>query len=71
MDLGTPSVVLMRSWLPSGDGSSSEVNVPALQFPVLQKPADQPWFSNYVMVPLAKEILDQKQDGPVVMPMVK
>ncbi len=71
VDLGTPSVVLMRSWLPSGDGSSSEVNVPALQFPVLQKPADQPWFSNYVMVPLAKEILDQKQDGPVVMPMVK
>ncbi len=71
VDLGTPTVVLMRTWLPSGDGSSAEVNVPALQFPVLQKPADQPWFSNYVTVPLAKEILDQKQDGPVIMPMVK
>lgn len=69
--VGTPSVVLMRSWLPSADGTSGEVFVPGLRFPVLEAPADQPWFSTSVMVPLPKEILDQRQQVPEIMPMLK
>lgn len=67
----TPSVVLMRSWLPSADGTSGEVFVPGLRFPVLETPADQPWFSTAIMVPLPKEILDQRQQVPEIMPMLK
>ncbi len=69
--VGEPSVVLMSTWMPAKDGTSGEVFVPALRFPVLEKPADQPWFAQAVMVPLPKEILDQRQQVPEIMPMLK
>jgi hypothetical protein len=39
---------------------------------VLDKPADQPWFRNAVVIPLAKDLLDladEQNNGGVITPM--
>lgn len=69
VQLGDPEIVLTLSWKPREDGMSDELYVPALRFPVLNPPADQPWFRKAVLVPLVKETLDAAvQPGAVPEP---
>lgn len=70
VELGTPETVLTRTWATRADGMGEEILVPALRFPVLNPPADQPWFRKAVVIPLTKQTLDavQPQDGVGIMP---
>jgi hypothetical protein len=68
--LGTPSLVYMRYWIANGN-TSSEVYVPALYFPVTEKPADAQYLQDGITVPLAKEVLDQYGQNPDIMPLEK
>ncbi len=45
--------------------TSNELYIPALRFPVLNVPNDQPYFQKFITVPLVKEVLDQydRQNG--------
>lgn len=70
VELGTPTLGLVRSWLQGpNDISGNEVYTPALIFPATSKDAKHPYYSKYVVVPLAKEILDdrekQQQQPPI------
>ncbi len=58
VELGTPKIVLVRSWQQTGE-RSAEILVPALVFPVKNAPEGL-WRQN-VVVPLAKDVLDAAQ----------
>lgn len=60
--LGTPERVLMRAW-----SGGQEVVVPALRFPVLDKPEGQMWFRDAVMIPLVKDLLAVPTPNPILM----
>ena len=61
IELGAPELVLTRIWLPRPNSLADELLAPALRFPILNPPADQPWFRDNVTVPLAKELIEQSQ----------
>jgi hypothetical protein len=56
VELGTPELVLTRSWQYDGR-SSSQLLVPALRFPVTKAP--QNFWQQAVVIPLAKDILER------------
>lgn len=70
VELGTPVNVYMRYWLADGN-TSKELYVPALYFPVKEKPQDAPYLQDGITVPLVKEVLDQYGQTPEIMPMEK
>lgn len=57
--LGTPETVqvLMPQWDPE-TGTSLELYVPALRFPLVDKPESMAYGPDYVIVPMVKDILD-------------
>lgn len=67
IELGAPELVLTKMWVPRAAGAADELLVPALRFPVLNPPADQPWFRDNVTVPLAQELLEQSQPPITIM----
>ncbi len=71
IQLGTPVLGLTRLWQNlEAERKSQELFVPALIFPILNK--DTGFYQNHVVIPLAKEIIDQQNipDGkPVPLPM--
>jgi len=69
LQLGAPERVYIPHYQFSYETqTSNELFVPALRFPILNVPADQPYFNKFVVVPLPKEILDQleKQSNGVM-----
>jgi hypothetical protein len=62
LELGTPAqgYVNMYRML---DQHSEQLLVPALIFPVLNAPEDQPWFRKNVIVPLAADLLARQDMG--------
>ncbi len=69
LQLGAPERVYVAHYQYSYDTqSSNELFIPALRFPILNAPKDQPYFQKFVVVPLPKEILDnqEKQMGGVM-----
>ncbi len=66
LNLGTPEKIYMPhyQYVPES-GMSTELYVPALKFPVLNIPTDQPYFyQKFIIVPLVKEILPQYEPQP-------
>lgn len=64
VQLDTPTVELIRVWNYK-DNDSQELLIPSLAFPVVDPPADGPYYKKTVIVSLIKEILDQpKQSLP-------
>lgn len=63
VELGTPTVGLVKLWVPKSN-SSDEVYVPAYIFPVTNVPGNVPFYQKSVVVPMVKEILDQSQEQP-------
>ena len=55
--LGTPELVLVKIYRYTQD-SAEELFVPAFRFPVLEKPADHPYYSDAIIVPLVPELLN-------------
>lgn len=70
IELGAPETVLTRTWKYNADGTSVELLVPSLRFPVLNPPPEDPWFRRAVIVPLAKELLDASAPVPMPLPAV-
>jgi len=73
LSLGTPerSFVQVYRYV---DNRNDELMVPALVFPIIDKPTTGYYGQNYVVVPLVKELLDeleQGQGGMEIMPMLK
>jgi len=59
LELGTPEFILARIWKqPAGYGMAQEFFIPSYFFPIINKPDNAPTWINGVVVPLAKEILD-------------
>ncbi len=74
--LGTPSLMYVQNYVFDGTtGKSDELYVPALFFPIENAQAGIGIYRKYVVVPLAKELLDQREDMlgdlPVPMPVVE
>lgn len=68
--LGTPERVLLHYSMYSGsEAEGKELEVPALAFPILDKPSDAPWLPSRVIVPLPKDILEQQTQILPPMPM--
>jgi hypothetical protein len=68
LKLGTPELHLVRHWhyVSGQEKGSSELYVEALFFPITNlDELDQPFHREYVVVPLAKEILDSRSEEPV------
>lgn len=76
LSLGTPEKIYIShyQYVPE-TGLSNELYVPALKFPVMNIPTDQPYFyQRFIVVPLVKEILTQYEPQPgqppvTIMPM--
>jgi hypothetical protein len=70
LTLGEPQMVLMRVWQPNANGTSNELYMPALRFPITDKPTGDQYFSrDNVIIPLIKEVLDQA-NRPVPYPVL-
>lgn len=72
--LGTPTEGYLHTiTYDATTGSSQELYVPALIFPVMDKPTSvegveyMPYIQDYVVVPLAAEILETAEEGAVIM----
>jgi len=64
LELGTPSLHYFQHYVYADKlGSPSELYVPALFFPILNPPEELGIYHRYVIVPLAKEILDQREES--------
>lgn len=68
LQIGTPVQSYMQYWVYK-DGINEEYLIPALVFPILEKPQDDYFYKNYVVVPLTKELLSQHKKnndgGPI------
>lgn len=62
IDLGTPTRVYTSMWMNDGSG---EVIVPALSFPVTKGPEGQYYYNKAIVVPLAKDLLQIPEPGPI------
>lgn len=69
LEVGDPEEVLISHWLPTPDGTHQELFIPALKFPVLEPPDDDPYYGDGVVVPIAKDILDYLARPPIPMPL--
>lgn len=78
LNLGTPEKIYIPhyQYLPESN-VANELYVPALKFPVLNIPTDQPYFyQRFIIIPLVKEILPQYEPQPgqppvTIMPLTK
>ncbi len=68
LDLGTPTIAYVQTWLQQGD-QGAEVYAPALVFPITNAPAD--YWRKSVVIPLAKELLDAQNAVPTPVPMME
>lgn len=77
IDLGDPEEVYVKIYI-YRDNKNSELLVPALRFPILNRPDDMNFYRKSVIVPLSVEIMSDRYqimtpvvDGPMPTPMVK
>lgn len=73
IELGTPTLSHIKVWQ-YADGVSHELIVPAYVFPIVKKPDMTDIYQTSIIVPLAKELLDQRDNsigGGEVMPLEK
>jgi hypothetical protein len=69
--LANPKLVLAHTWQNSaGSNVSQELYVPAIRFEVVKTAGINVW-RRFVTVPLVKEILDEREKQPQIMPMMK
>lgn len=75
LDLGTPEQILMKSYRWNGS-TSDELYVPALRFPIINMPKDQPFYATSITIPLASELFDARYNpetgggfggGPIIL----
>lgn len=62
--LGTPTYSYVQIWQHDGR-TSNQLFVPALIFPVTEKPDNEYFFKENVVVPLAKDMVEQRLTPPV------
>lgn len=61
--LGEPEEVLMKHWKYE-DGENRELVIPALRFPIIETPEGRYFYQEAVVVPLAAEILAERDEEP-------
>ena len=69
IELGTPELVLVKLWHWDGK-ASQELFSPAYRFPVMNKPQDQLYFQDALVIPIATQLLENQYGvggGPVLM----
>jgi hypothetical protein len=65
VEIGTPTLVYMKTWNIQST-ETNELLVPAFLFPITKQPEEGTMYQNNIIVPLAKEILLEKENhGPV------
>jgi hypothetical protein len=71
VEIGTPSTILMRMYhYDQKNSRNSELLVPALMFPIIKAPENEPYFSQkYITVPIIKELLNVNNDPIRIMPL--
>jgi len=67
-ELGTPERIYMR-FMTYDSFETNELLVPALLFPIAEAPEGKSMFRKNIIVPLAKELLEENNDIPVPRPM--
>jgi len=69
VELGTPEVGLMEMWKYNQEKNKSDIlYIPSLVFPVVKASEENYYYSKNLVVPLAKEIIEQRQDVPIGIP---
>lgn len=72
VEIETPNQEYMAVWRYNQNMQLSEMLiVPALVFPVVNAPTDGYYYQNKIIVPLAKELLEQNQSGPYPVPLLE
>ncbi|MCX6738124.1 MAG: hypothetical protein NTY11_01755 [Candidatus Parcubacteria bacterium] len=70
LEIGAPKKAYMTFYNYS-EGKSEELLVPALLFPILEKPKDAYFYQDNIIVPLAKELLEADNGTPTPIPLLK
>lgn len=61
VQLGTPKLSLISYWrFGKGEGANEELLIPALVFPIKEKPTEGYFYRENVVIPLVKEIIDER-----------
>lgn len=71
VELGEPRFIYLKHWIYESGRSGEEILVPALLFPIINKPKDSYVYRNNVIVPLATDLLGNNGGYPVPVPMMK
>lgn len=59
--LGTPKISLVSIWnFDDNTGVNEELFIPAMVFPVIEKPEEGYFYSNNIIIPLVKDVLDER-----------
>ncbi len=71
VELGTPTRAYVQTWK-YDNGKNDELLVPALIFPIINRPADMVYYygQNYIVVPLVKEMIAELGKQPEFMPLI-
>lgn len=71
IELGTPTRAYVQTWK-YDNGKNDELLVPALIFPIINRPADMVYYygQNYIVVPLVKEMIAELGKQPEFMPLI-
>ncbi len=71
IELGTPTRAYVQTWK-YDNGKNDELLVPALIFPVINRPTDMVYYygQNYIVVPLVKEMIAELSKQPEWMPFI-
>jgi|GEM_PF-2297224 len=65
IELGTPEIILISHYSYATDGSNQEVLfIPALSFPITKNSETNPVYSDSIVIPLVKSVLDQAAVDP-------
>ncbi len=70
IELGTPEIHLMRYWKfnPEMGKGGEELYIPALIFPIEKIPEGVYFYQKSIIVPLVKEVLENRQNPPIGIP---
>jgi hypothetical protein len=70
LEIGVPRKVYM-TFYNYNEGKSEELLVPALLFPIIEKPKDSYFYQDNIIVPLTKELLEAGNGYPTPVPLLE
>ena len=75
VDLGAPELIYLKTYIYENQ-KNAELIVPAMSFPIVNNPDKVNIYTNHIIVPIIKELVDERlketqPGGPIIHPMIK